>query len=1122
MADSEIMLSTEEKERICAILDSWHKTEFFIPYSVEQNITNNPELKGKYRFIPKDKTAPDSVTNFSLPTDFKITGYRLFIGLFDKSEIGKICDQSITKERKDFDFYDNTERTELEGQTCFARINLSEHFEPLYDQVAISTVPWAMGLIREKGLKALSSTAFESARKDLANKLANFESERSKAADSDSYSMLSADDLKSLYTLFCDWARYVPSKDESLALLVACGKKTNNKNTPKQKAPSCRPQNNIHESNEHEEIEEYVEPHIDILNSFFIEDIEKAIAEVKKGITSGPLYRYLCPTPDESKIDVYSFEGREKILRALHPLRMNRGHWFDDPNHTMSLMQQFAINKAIETKEKNPLIAVNGPPGTGKTTLLRDLFAQTLVARASVLAGLEKASDAFLDDLFKIEFQTNCSVVRRLIPELTGFEMVVTSSNNAAVDNISKELPKNKSLGDYWKPQHYLQEVAHKVSAQTDSGKISLLEEDEVPWGLFSCTLGNQNNRFRFSNRLFFTNDTMRDDKRFMDIRSWIKSYDGPSFSEAANSFKEAELKVEEHISGLADYADLMDEIGGKTIEAYIYEEKKELHDAEKRLIQLGKGLEDQREILTSNLQKESTLIRKINLHKDTKPGFLARLFCTDSAQKYNAEFKALENDLSAQQIKTENVRQKVSSLESEIWQTEKVISRLTEKIGQRKAQWHSKYSLFLRLKEKYARYELPSQADDLEEKRFQIHGIWNSASLSKARTELFKAALTLHEAWLADVGRIKDEGGAGFAANIFAISNFLTRKTPLTPEKALCIWQSLFMIVPVVSTTFASFARQFNELDRQSLGWLFIDEAGQAVPQAATGALRRAQKAIIVGDPLQIEPVFTVPAELIRSISNCSKHTAKGTYSPERVSVQNLADRASIIGSWLGFESSKLWIGSPLRIHRRCFDPMFKISNSIAYENKMITALDEKLPSEKKLLPFESAWINIGGRTEEKQIVPEQSDFIVTLIKVLYSRDGVLPQLYIITPFKAVKNDLIIRLLRAKWEEDTFPPPPVKELKKWCRTKIGTVHTFQGRENDIVIMVLGADKQKEGAVRWASAKPNLLNVAITRAKKQFFIVGDKSLWAGMNFFSLLGHEIKTLSPDIVLEKTRK
>lgn len=66
--------------------------------------------------------------------------------------------------------------------------------------------------------------------------------------------------------------------------------------------------------------------------------------------------------------------------------------------------------------------------------------------------------------------------------------------------------------------------------------------------------------------------------------------------------------------------------------------------------------------------------------------------------------------------------------------------------------------------------------------------------------------------------------------------------------------------------------------------------------------------------------------------------------------------------------------------------------------------------------------------------------------------------------------------------------------------TNIGTVHTFQGREAPIVFFVLGCDERSQGAADWAvgSANPNILNVAATRAKEEFYIIGDKRLYLGI------------------------
>ena len=50
---------------------------------------------------------------------------------------------------------------------------------------------------------------------------------------------------------------------------------------------------------------------------------------------------------------------------------------------------------------------------------------------------------------------------------------------------------------------------------------------------------------------------------------------------------------------------------------------------------------------------------------------------------------------------------------------------------------------------------------------------------------------------------------------------------------------------------------------------------------------------------------------------------------------------------------------------------------------------------------------------------------------------------------------------------------------------RVGTIHTVQGREAEAVIFVLGApNADQTGARAWAGKEPNLLNVAVTRAKE--------------------------------------
>ncbi|WP_144395752.1 AAA domain-containing protein, partial [Pseudomonas sp. Kh7] len=90
------------------------------------------------------------------------------------------------------------------------------------------------------------------------------------------------------------------------------------------------------------------------------------------------------------------------------------------------------------------------------------------------------------------------------------------------------------------------------------------------------------------------------------------------------------------------------------------------------------------------------------------------------------------------------------------------------------------------------------------------------------------------------------------------------------------------------------------------------------------------------------------------------------------------------------------------------------------------------------------------------------------------------------ITPFQDVRSKL-----------STFLPSQIV---------YGTIHTMQGKEAEIIVLVLGGSADNRGARDWAVETPNLLNVAVTRARERLYVIGDYDDWSTRQQFEQIMH----------------
>jgi superfamily I DNA and/or RNA helicase len=150
------------------------------------------------------------------------------------------------------------------------------------------------------------------------------------------------------------------------------------------------------------------------------------------------------------------------------------------------------------------------------------------------------------------------------------------------------------------------------------------------------------------------------------------------------------------------------------------------------------------------------------------------------------------------------------------------------------------------------------------------------------------------------------------------------------------------------------------------------------------------------------------------------------------------------------------------------------------------------------------SCWLNIDSAAGTKWS-PSEGEVVVLLLKQLAAAAVLGPDIFIITPFRIVASEMRRRLENETELFSSFGLRP----DDWVRDRVGTIHTFQGREAHTVILLLGAPKPAQSGARgWAGKEPNIVNVAVSRAQQNLYVVGSYGAWSRTGFFREIARDL--------------
>jgi len=285
--------------------------------------------------------------------------------------------------------------------------------------------------------------------------------------------------------------------------------------------------------------------------------------------------------------------------------------------------------------------------------------------------------------------------------------------------------------------------------------------------------------------------------------------------------------------------------------------------------------------------------------------------------------------------------------------------------------------------------------------------------------------------------------------------------------------------VLRIWSSTLKSLRGTFP-LKASVFDYVIFDEASQIDLPSAAPALYRAKKAIIVGDPMQLTHIAGITKDIDFGLAKIHGLTEMKDIYPAKT-------RYCDVSLYKAAENSLPHSSILLTNHYRSEDQIISLCNQVFYERrlKILSTLDYgKFPSS---LPLGVQWEDVKGEVYKlpsgSRVNQQEVDVVSKIFQEIWAKiSNTNLTIGIVTPYNGQRHAIFQKI-------QSLVPQEVLEK----RIRILTAHQFQGSEADIIIFSLVISERGNGnSDKWYNIYPQILNVALSRARYLLYIVGDK------------------------------